>query len=68
MKYKMTLNEVKNFLNQNCRYRKSDMRSIKNITEMAKECMLTLTKNGTDDYSLSEDFAIILFMYRYFFR
>lgn len=54
----MTLNEVKNFLNQNCRYRKSDMRSIKNITEMAKECMLTLTKNGTDDYSLSEDFAI----------
>ena len=54
----MTLNEVKNFLNQNCHYRKSDMRSIKNIAEMAKECMLTLTKNNTDDYSLSENFAI----------
>lgn len=54
----MTLNEVKNFLYQYCHYRKSDMRSIKNISEMAKECMLTLTKNNIDDYSLNEDFAI----------
>ena len=56
----MTLNELKEFLNEKAHIRKADMRSARATLEVAKEQGLIVTRLEGDQYAVEEDSSMII--------